>query len=674
MTPTRRAMLRLATTTALACAAYAQGPSNDDPAGAVALSLGENPAGGGYFDNFGATTSSGVPAAACGSFPEGDVWFQYLPVRTGPHVFSLCNPAGRAPGSLVDSVLAVYDVGLSSALACDDDTCAAPSPAGASLLSHAVLNLTTGAPVYVRVSSWQGAAQGSFRLTVLDDAAPGGTNCASAPSAGDGVHYVNLFGDVPSGFTGGGSCPNFAAGTPDAYFVYVAPSAGICFVSYDGAGVGRAAVYTVAAPGVCSAPVLVAGTCVTTRHFSFATAAGATYLLRFGLAAAPATSAAGGQVVAIRTLPNAPPGNDACAGALTLFPKDNPTSTVGATPDPAFAAACPSGSFADATTQEVWGAFTTSAPGRTTFGCAGFGSQQVAVYAGSCSPAGIVACGSPATVVDAVGGTTFYVRAGPTSASGRTAANLWARERPFPSNDECAGATQLALGGNPGLSNWGATTSADPQPPCSPVVDDVWYAWTAPYDGAVRIALCGATNDPVLAVYAGCGGALAACDDDDAGNAGPCAATAPLVPYVRLVVAAGTAFRLRIGVATAAETNFAISIAYEFGVSFNYSAATSTATFAVVGGPPGALVFNALSANAGAFPAGWFFGVDLTPYEFAVEAFFGPPFLVFLDPTGTYLLPATGYVPFGIAAYAVTATIVPPGLFGATTPPVTFVL
>jgi|GEM_PF-6305993 len=87
-------------------------------------------------------------------------------------------------------------------------------------------------------------------------------------------------------------------------------------------------------------------------------------------------------------------------------------------------------------------------------------------------------------------------------------------------NDQCDLAVDTVLGQN--FSDNSTTGPDDAEASCQPVSNgDVWFAYTAPCDGAVFVSTTGSallpSNDSVLSVYDGCpnlGGVEIACDDD----------------------------------------------------------------------------------------------------------------------------------------------------------------
>lgn len=89
---------------------------------------------------------------------------------------------------------------------------------------------------------------------------------------------------------------------------------------------------------------------------------------------------------------------------------------------------------------------------------------------------------------------------------------------------------------------------------------------------------------------------------------------------------------------------------------------------------PGDTLFTALTLAPGAFPNGWWFGLDIPfPLLLAEAASGAPPFLAPAGPSGSYGYLASG-VPPGFAVQGVTLDLDPFGLLAAATAPVAFTM
>jgi len=96
----------------------------------------------------------------------------------------------------------------------------------------------------------------------------------------------------------------------------------------------------------------------------------------------------------------------------------------------------------------------------------------------------------------------------------------------------------------------------------------------------------------------------------------------------------------------------------------------ATVDIAATGGTPGALYFMAITLNAGNYPNGYFYGIDIPFNEIIAEFNLGFPFIGGLDPTGAYLFsfPTPG---FGVPIYGVTLEFTPSLLISQATNVVT---
>ncbi len=126
-----------------------------------------------------------------------------------------------------------------------------------------------------------------------------------------------------------------------------------------------------------------------------------------------------------------------------------------------------------------------------------------------------------------------------------------------PPNDDCASATVIAGLGSFPFDNTAATTGAQGQnwSLCGvasanwTVPLDVWYAWTSPITGAVRVSSCLQTVNTKIAVYAGTGCSvipMLACNDD------ACGGGLSLQSRVTVPVTAGATYTIQVGVSPGA--------------------------------------------------------------------------------------------------------------------------
>ena len=336
-----------------------------------------------------------------------------------------------------------------------------------------------------------------------------------------------------------------------------------------------------------------------------------------------------------------------------------------------------------ATTIDAWATYTAASNSIISIWREGATAPRLGVFTGSCGAevalSGLNTCTSSQTVNTtflATAGTTYLFRLGNTTAT-TTANMLHLAEVPIAANDECVGALSVFTGANGPFTNAGTTTSAT-LPSCmtaTTAFNDVWFAWTAPLTAAVKINGCGSSSDPYFAVYDACGGNQIACDDDDLSNLGPCATTQTLNPYVTFSAVAGTTYFIRVGNNTATLMNVFVNIEYIFTLSMTYDAPNFAVTIANVAGNPGDIALNALTLNQGAYPNGWFYGVDIPLFELTNLLISGPPFFTVLDGVGGYSLTIPGIPPLGgITFYGVAVDFTPAGVFAKKSAPTSLTL
>jgi hypothetical protein len=126
-----------------------------------------------------------------------------------------------------------------------------------------------------------------------------------------------------------------------------------------------------------------------------------------------------------------------------------------------------------------------------------------------------------------------------------------------PSNNTCASARVVSLG-----SYTGTTTNAtnDTSGTCglTTTSPDVWYSFTAPCSGTLRIDTCGSwaatpAFDTVVSVYSSCGGTVLDCQDDNTG----CGLRDTII---NLPVTAGTNYKIRVAGYNGSTGNFNLNL------------------------------------------------------------------------------------------------------------------
>lgn len=235
-------------------------------------------------------------------------------------------------------------------------------------------------------------------------------------------------------------------------------------------------------------------------------------------------------------------------------------------------------------------------------------------------------------------------------------------------NDDCASALPLALGVNGPYTNAPAT-DAPVLLNCETAGHDVWFSYASPEAAEVSIttetppgATPGSLVDPNLQVFAGCGGPLLACVDDNPG--------VPLT--AKFDVAAGQTVYVRVAGWLNTSGTFRLTVGSAQRVlRLTSPAGPGSLQVEHRHGQPFEIYLTVFTLTPGAYPHGWYYGVDPTPTEFLLQAAtFAPPFLGVLDAAGhSSFGPLLGAPP--LTLYAATAFFSAAGvLTGASAPTV----
>lgn len=593
----------------------AQSPTNNECFAAISVYDGVNPGApfgfsGLTFSNIGATNSPlfSDACAYAGHF-DNDVFFSYVATCGGTTVASLCTPPGLVPGSLADSVLAVYSStycpGGGAPLACNDEFCGG--------LSEVAWATTVGQTYLIRVGSWNAAQSGIFYLSVRPQG-PGNDECAGATTLSVGPNAGDMSCATPSP---GVACTGFASPVADVWHKFTPVSNCVLEITLTGAGADRIGLYAGACGGA-QTPV----ECDASGPLDVQTTAtaGTTYFVRVGRSGAP--GADGSYALVVDCAPLAT--NDECGGAIPLADGVNPGapvgtpgltySNVGATTSAGFAAAASCAGAGHPGVKDVFFSYVSSVDGPVRvslcpppgFPSPTLGDSILEIYPATTCPGGGTAlacsdqsCGALSEVVfPAVYGATYYVRVSSWSASGASEGSFNVTVDAAP-NDACATATPLS----PGVHH-GTTGSADPTVPepgagCfafGPNVVDVWYSFTAATACDLVVSLSGPGAN-ALAIYAGTCGAPTLLDCDDFA---PTVAVGPNLP-------AGGTYYVRVG-----RTNPALAGPFTLTVScsapVNDDCAHAIPVFAGVNPAPpdgsGTQTFDNFGATtSGLFPA-----------------------------------------------------------------------
>lgn len=201
------------------------------------------------------------------------------------------------------------------------------------------------------------------------------------------------------------------------------------------------------------------------------------------------------------------PVNDDCATALPL-PQDG-SCIPGNNHNALMSSVLPSGN--QLARADVWYSFTAGnpAPGEVQVleSNANF-SDIITLYEGTCNALTELACnhkGGSLSLPALSAGETYYVQIAGTFASveGQLCPRLSVVQPTTPPNDDCFHAEEIVLGGNCVAANNTGASFSGLQPACAVSVDhDIWFKFTAPAFGAVRINT-GASFEHTLSVWRG---------------------------------------------------------------------------------------------------------------------------------------------------------------------------
>jgi hypothetical protein len=233
--------------------------------------------------------------------------------------------------------------------------------------------------------------------------------------------------------------------------------------------------------------------------------------------------------------------NDECTTAINLVlglpqPFDTSIGTLSAPPwicDPSSA-------------PDLWYTVTAPGNGSMTIDVCGAGfDTMIEVFTGPCASLAYLICSDDACALASrvqfgvTPGATYRFRVGGFGAAQGTGFVTAVHSPGIGGNDDCTGATPLALGVPVSYDTTGAATSS-PTWPCAGVGGaDLWYSHTAAATGDLRVTTCGSSYDSALEVFTGGCGALTsiACNDD------VCAMQAQIV----FSATAGTSYLIRVG-------------------------------------------------------------------------------------------------------------------------------
>jgi hypothetical protein len=182
--------------------------------------------------------------------------------------------------------------------------------------------------------------------------------------------------------------------------------------------------------------------------------------------------------------------------------------------------------------------------------------------------------------------------------------------------------------------------------------------------GTYDVTTCqaGTNFDTAIAVWDGAGGCgnlvPIGCNDDDP-NGCTQGQVFGLESRVTFTAAPGGLYYISVGGYFGASGNFdllAVTSSTVPVLTFINSGPGSIG-YQIVGGPPNATTFNAVTLNAGAYPNAWFFGIDIGFAELIGEYNSGFPFAAVLNGCGGATVGPFCCLPSGLALYGVTVIL-----------------
>jgi hypothetical protein len=644
-------LLAFATTAALLVAQV----SNDECA--QAISVGEGVHAG---TTAGATTSAQAGPCAGTFFPSSvanDVWYVYTPGCSATALASLV-PADGGSASYSWGTLAAFTgtcAGGLTKIAC----------AGQIFLQPRItFPVSAGVPVYIEVGT-TGTLGGAFNLAIQCFTPISNDECAGAITIGEGVVPGNTFqATTTTGLTFAGCMPGAPNYANDVWYRYVPSATGMALVSAcpcDG-GSASANVLLAAFTGDCGALSPIgcgyAGIFGSQARFFAPVTAG----VPVRIMVAPTGVLAITFSLVVQSLPAVT--NDECSGATPLMHGVTLSHNFGAT-------ASGIGGFCAPMYRDVWFQYTPASSGVATFstcetdgGASAFYPQIIAFGGGcgaltplSCNAAGPCSSYGTRVQVPVSAGIAIRIAIGSTWATQEGPFRLVVSFAPALPNDSCAGAIPLEMGVNGPFDNSAASDGGSPPTACIGPYwmfqNDVWFRWTSPVTGNVRIDTCGATFFAHVLVFDACGGNLVGCGFPDGSVCFPGGS------FLTLSAVQGQTYRIRVAGLVSPSGQFHVHISGPYALSIDAPVPGKLQVQSHSGTPSFSFV-TAVTVAAGAFPNGWFFGLDILMSEISAQIAMGFPFTGVLDAAGASpALVITGGVPSGLSLHAVSVTYDP---------------
>ena len=204
---------------------------------------------------------------------------------------------------------------------------------------------------------------------------------------------------------------------------------------------------------------------------------------------------------------------------------------------------------------------------------------------------------------------------------------------------------------------------------------DVWFVVVPLCSGPYQATTClpGTGLDTVIGVWdgtGGCGGLVPINCDDNTCNL-PNQFTSSTVTWT---ATAGTPYFISVAGYFGQAGPFSLLVTAGGGISLNFTTGgPGSIGYSVVGAPPGGLIFTAVTLIAGAYPSGWFFGIDIAFPELQLELNQGFPFVTVASLCGSFSVGPLPGVPSGLTVYGVALGVAVGSSFPTTiSPPATF--
>jgi hypothetical protein len=354
--------------------------------------------------------------------------------------------------------------------------------------------------------------------------------------------------------------------------------------------------------------------------------------------------------------------NDSCLTAIPIGDGLTTGTNIGATTGPDPTGSCTT--FTD----DVWYAYTASCTGQVIASmCSNpFTYDSVlAAWSGTCGALSEIACdddfctflGTSEIVFPVTAGTVYYLSVGGFSgAQGNFDLNITC-VLPL-ANDTCATAILITEGVVTSGTNLNAQTGPDPLGSCGAMASDVWFEIVTTCNGPYTATTCDfATNyDSVITIWdgsSGCGGLVElACNDD---NCSIFSGIHFLNSTVVWTAVAGSTYYISVGGFFGSQGIFNLLVTAGGGLNLNFiSAGLGSIGYQVTGAPPAGVQFTALTNQAGAFPNGWWYGIDINFTDLISQITFGFPFATGVTACGDVTIGPFPGLPSGVVLYGVT--------------------